>query len=42
MDLIGQLQPHTQAKFVEVDLEGALKARKEREKHLHKVRDSIF
>ena len=31
MDLIGQLQPHTPAKFVEVDLEGALKARRDRE-----------
>src|SRR5438046_6823066 len=38
MDLIGQLQPHTHAKFVSVDLEGALKARAERETHLHKVR----
>ena len=42
MDLIGQLQPHTPAKFVGVDLEAALKARKERDAHLHKVRDSIF
>jgi biotin-dependent carboxylase-like uncharacterized protein len=41
MDLIGQLQPHTQAKFVSIDLEGALKARAERETHLHKVRDSL-
>ena len=41
MDLIGQLQPHTQAKFVSVDLEGALKARAERETHLHKVRASL-
>ena len=31
MDLIGQLQPHTPAKFVAVDHEGALKARKERD-----------
>jgi len=41
MDLIGQLQPHTPAKFVSVDLEGALKARRERAAHLHKVRDSL-
>ena len=41
MDLIGQLQPHTPAKFVSVDLEGALKAREEREAHLHKVRASL-
>ena len=41
MDLIGQLQPHTPAKFVEVDLEGALKARHDREAVLNKVRASL-
>jgi biotin-dependent carboxylase-like uncharacterized protein len=41
MDLIGQLQPHTPAKFVEVDLEGALKARRDREVVLDKVRASL-
>jgi urea carboxylase len=30
MDLIGQLQPHTQVRFVEVDMDGALGARHER------------
>jgi biotin-dependent carboxylase-like uncharacterized protein len=41
MDLIGQLQPHTPAKFVEIDLEGALKERSEREAVLHKVKDAL-
>ena len=41
MDLIGQLQPHTPAKFVGVDLEGALKARRDREVVLDKVRASL-
>jgi biotin-dependent carboxylase-like uncharacterized protein len=41
MDLIGQLQPHTQAKFVEIDLEGALKERHDREAVLHKVKDAL-
>ena len=41
MDLIGQLQPHTPAKFVEIDLEGALKERHDREAVLHKVKDAL-
>jgi biotin-dependent carboxylase-like uncharacterized protein len=41
MDLIGQLQPHTPARFVEIDLEGALKARHEREAVLSKVQASL-
>jgi allophanate hydrolase subunit 2 len=41
MDLIGQLQPHTPAQFVAVDLEGALKARADREAVLDKVRAAL-
>ena len=41
MDLIGQLQPHTPTRFVEVDLEGALKARHDREAVLDKVRAAL-
>jgi len=38
MDLIGQLQPHTPAKFVEVTMNQALKARQDRAKLLDKIR----
>ncbi len=38
MDLIGQLQPHTETRFVPVDMAGALKARHDREALLGKVR----
>lgn len=38
MDLIGQLQPHTPARFVEVSMEEALSARAERHRHLVEVR----
>jgi allophanate hydrolase subunit 2 len=41
MDLIGQLQPHTPAKFVETDLDGALKERSSREAVLRKVKDAL-
>ncbi len=41
MDLIGQLQPHTEAKFVEVDMDGALAARHDRQAMLDKVRASL-
>lgn len=41
MDLIGQLQPHTPAKFVEVTMAQALKARKDRAKLLDKIRASL-
>ncbi len=41
MDLIGQLQPHTETRFVEVDMAGALKARHEREALLGKVRAAL-
>jgi len=41
MDLIGQLQPHTPTKFVEVDMETALAARHDRAALLDKVRASL-
>lgn len=41
MDLIGQLQPHTEVRFVEVDMAGALKARQEYEARFAKVRSAV-
>jgi biotin-dependent carboxylase-like uncharacterized protein len=41
MDLIGQLQPHTQARFVDVTMAQALKARRDRSKLIYKIRDSL-
>lgn len=41
MDLIGQLQPHTPSQFVEVTMAQALKARKDRQKLLDGIRNSI-
>jgi biotin-dependent carboxylase-like uncharacterized protein len=41
MDLIGQLQPHTPAKFVKVDMGAALQARHDREALLGKVRAAL-
>jgi biotin-dependent carboxylase-like uncharacterized protein len=41
MDLIGQMQPHTETRFVEVDMATALKARHDRESGLQKVRDAL-
>lgn len=41
MDLIGQLQPHTATRFVEVTMAQALKARKDREKVLEKNRAAL-
>lgn len=38
MDLIGQLQPHTTVKFIKVDMDQALAARKARKKMLTDVR----
>jgi biotin-dependent carboxylase-like uncharacterized protein len=38
MDLIGQLQPHTPARFVEVTMEQALTARRDRDRLLSSVR----
>ena len=41
MDLIGQLQPNTPTRFVEVDMEGALAARAERAATLAAIRDAL-
>ena len=41
MDLIGQLQPNTATTFVEVDMAGALAARKERRAQLAAMRDAV-
>ncbi len=41
MDLIGQLQPNTQAQFVAVDMDAALNARSERNAQLEKVRELL-
>ena len=41
MDLIGQLQPHAPTRFVRVDMEGALAARRDRAKMLEAVREAV-
>jgi allophanate hydrolase subunit 2 len=41
MDLIGQLQPHTPARFVAVTMAQALRARHDRQKILDRIRASI-
>jgi len=41
MDLIGQLQPHAPAHFVEVSMAQALKARRDRAMLLEKIRDTL-
>ena len=41
MDLIGQLQPHTEVCFVEIDMAGALSARHDHEARLARVRAAI-
>lgn len=41
MDLIGQLQPHTQARFVEVTMAQALKARRDEAKFYDKLKASL-
>jgi len=41
MDLIGQLQPHTETRFVQVTVEQALQARDDRRTLLAKLRDSL-
>jgi biotin-dependent carboxylase-like uncharacterized protein len=42
MDLIGQMQPHTETKFVSVEMDQALTARHERADALQKVRDVLL
>jgi biotin-dependent carboxylase-like uncharacterized protein len=41
MDLIGQLQPNTETRFVEVDMDGALRARADRKATLAAIRDAL-
>jgi biotin-dependent carboxylase-like uncharacterized protein len=41
MDLIGQLQPNISAKFVKVDMKGAIQARKDRQSLLDQIRAAI-
>lgn len=41
MDLIGQLQPHTPTRFVKVDMEQALTARKDRTRLLNSLRAAL-
>jgi biotin-dependent carboxylase-like uncharacterized protein len=41
MDVIGQLQPHAQARFVEVDMSQALAARQDRKRMLGRLRDAL-
>ena len=41
MDLIGQLQPHTEVRFVEVDMAGALQARRDYEARFARVLSAI-
>jgi biotin-dependent carboxylase-like uncharacterized protein len=41
MDLIGQLQPHTEVRFAAVDMAGALKARKDYEARFARVREAL-
>ena len=41
MDLIGQMQPHTPTRFVEVDMNTALAARAERAARLQRIRDIL-
>lgn len=41
MDLIGQLQPHTETKFVAVDMDQALAARHDRQALLERVRAAL-
>ena len=41
MDLIGQLQPHMPAQFVAVDMDAALKARKDQDALAASVRAAL-
>ena len=42
MDLIGQLQPNTAVKFIKVDMEQALAARKQRQAMLQHIREELL
>ena len=41
MDIIGQLQPNTETRFVEVDMDQALVARRERQNRVTQLRESL-
>jgi biotin-dependent carboxylase-like uncharacterized protein len=41
MDLLGQMTPHTAVRFVQVTMEDALRARKERAGRLQRIRDAL-
>ncbi len=41
MDLIGQLQPHTETQFVRIDMDTAIAARRDRATMLERVRESL-
>lgn len=41
MDLIGQLQPHTPTRFVKVDMETALAARRDRARTINAIREAL-
>ncbi|GGB25534.1 allophanate hydrolase [Tistrella bauzanensis] len=41
MDLVGQLQPHTPTRFVKVDMQAALAARKERAAQIARLHDAL-
>jgi biotin-dependent carboxylase-like uncharacterized protein len=41
MDLVGQMQPHTPTRFVEVDMDTALRARQERRTLVDQVRETL-
>jgi allophanate hydrolase subunit 2 len=41
MDLIGQLQPNTPTRFVQVDMATALQARADRAGQIHRIRASL-
>lgn len=41
LDLIGQLQPHQTARFISVDMEGALKARHDRQRLIDALRAAL-
>jgi len=41
MDLIGQLQPHTETRFIKVNMHTALAARRDRAAVLHDVREAL-
>jgi allophanate hydrolase subunit 2 len=41
MDRIGQIQPHSEARFVPVDMQTALRARADRKAHLERIRQAL-